>query len=953
MKNKYISISILKFLLFLGVQDVYAQNTIGQPAKVSITSPSNASLSSYSDVPVNESTGIPNIDIPLLSVPMSDHTINLPIGLSYNLKNFDNPDRISDVGFGWSFLGTSAIYKKIVSVLDECYDSQSQSPNPYVASDDIYYYNLPGLSGRFMFKREPNTNTVNLVNLSPNNVKIEYVRESNTGLIFRADQFTITTDDGYKYYFLQEDLNQYFECSSVTIPVFKSAYYLTKIVNPLGAEIATLDYSKRTKNSSNGTLIYQNSKIKSIKTPKGEVTFDFAYDENLEKTVNDPYTLNKVTLKNPAGEVLYSYSINSGITSRPYDPVLKRKRILNSVIKNDKNNNKIEQTSFTYKNTIGELDHELDGPLENVNIPTGGKIQYNYEGNEKFFDYNDPGYLNYQDIYGFDPVIQVKETIYTSPMNTQTTTVYNFTIPGDVSVAKNHEIRIDIDDYDFPIPEPLNPDDPFFPNNPNPKNPSLKFVLKKGTQQVLNKSFTNIAHDTFQFFNSPGNYTLEVTSIDQAKGIGSFSIIGRKFLPGPFRNSRPAEGRRISNIKYYKNTTAASPERTINYAYDSFTQNNSSSGYEFNNEKDGADDRTQSYVLYKNVKVWESGKGFTKKTFKNPDDYPKFQNGGTQLEPTYFWPYYNVTKTGLPFKEEIYNEQNNLIVSREMAYDFGYYSDTEYDLGIDVSRHTGKPSYITTTRQKEKLLYSGGKVLENESETRINALNFKPAYTKSVIDGDLKEKWITYPINLSGYSHLENAYMTGMPVITEEKANGKLLAKSLTLFNNGSLLPTSVLGTNIATGGTKESLKMDVYDNKGNLLQISNSVGTATAMIYGYNQTLLIAKVEGATYNQVVSQATDIINASNNDNLNSASEPALITALDNFRKNPALANYQITTYTYDPLVGVTSTTQPSGLREVYEYDNAGRLKTVKRMEKDTNGAAVLKTVQQYQYNYKQ
>ncbi|MFP3675303.1 hypothetical protein SB724_21030, partial [Bacillus sp. SIMBA_031] len=83
----------------------------------------------------------------------------------------------------------------------------------------------------------------------------------------------------------------------------------------------------------------------------------------------------------------------------------------------------------------------------------------------------------------------------------------------------------------------------------------------------------------------------------------------------------------------------------------------------------------------------------------------------------------------------------------------------------------------------------------------------------------------------------------------EEKENGKLLSRSKVLFNNGSLLPTSILTTNIVDESTKESVNMNLYDNKDNLLQFSNVSGVPTAMIYGYNQSSLIAKIEGATYN--------------------------------------------------------------------------------------------------------
>jgi len=101
--------------------------------------------------------------------------------------------------------------------------------------------------------------------------------------------------------------------------------------------------------------------------------------------------------------------------------------------------------------------------------------------------------------------------------------------------------------------------------------------------------------------------------------------------------------------------------------------------------------------------------------------------------------------------------------------------------------------------------------------------------------------------------------------------------------------------------------------------------------VWGYNGTQPIAKVEGATYSQVSGLAGTIINASDADASDPTMEGALITALDGFRT--ALPGYQVTTYSYDPLIGVTSITPPNGLREVYVYDTANRLKEVR----DVNG----------------
>ncbi|UCA59041.1 hypothetical protein KB553_07840 [Chryseobacterium rhizoplanae] len=935
---------IIVMLALLSASIHYSQIGIGNdPGPRGIASPAMASIAKYSDMPVSLASGTPEIGIPLLTIPLADKGINYPLSLSYNLENLSKSKTTGDVGAGWTFFGTGVIFKKIIDGLDECFDRPDLEGHVNNNFDDLYYYNFPGGSGRFRIKRDVVSNTFSLINLTPDHLKIEYTRDNTNLATFKADGFTITSDDGYKYLFNEFDYGRHRCRAYINDPLFsyKPAYFLTKIISPLGIEVATMEYDKKYDEYNN-----KYCKLKSITSPNGVVQLNYVYDEALKTTVNDPYSLQGITLKNLAGETIYSYELNYTINNWP-DKVEDRKRSLNYVRKKDKSGQKIEQTTFIYN---------ASGGLNKIIFPTGGTTEYTYENNEKFINYNDPVYLESLDRYGFDERFQYEYSRYATPFNTEQSLTHNFTISGDAAKDRKYKLFLRVEEYIHPPSEdgPGIPGDPNFPSFPIPVKNDITFKLKRNN--VLIKSVTvnhqDYAGKEYEFTNYPGNYTMEIIPTGGAKGSGSFSILDRAFKPGPYRNAAPANGSRIKNIKFYKNSTAITPERTINYDYESFDLPNSTSGYEFYNEADKWDVINQKSIVYKNVKVFETGKGYTKNRFYTADDFPKYITGGSQYDPTYFWPYYRITKPGLPFKKEIYNEQNILLASEETNYELDYYSTDEYALASADNKISSRPAYVKKTSNKSTVYYPNGKKMETSSETQFDGTSFKPVYSKSEADGDVMEKFMTYPVNLPEYSHLEAAYMTGSPVIVEGKQNGKTISKAITKFTVPSLLPTSMTTVN-ALGESREDMKMEVYDSQGNLIQYRGLSGVPVTLIYGYNKTQVIAKIEGATLAQVSPYTADIIAASNTDQTTTNAEPSLIQALDLFRKNPALASYPITTYTYDPLIGLTSMTSPAGMKALYEYDSAGRLKTTERIDLDASGAEVPRKISEYQYNYKQ
>ncbi len=130
---------------------------------------------------------------------------------------------------------------------------------------------------------------------------------------------------------------------------------------------------------------------------------------------------------------------------------------------------------------------------------------------------------------------------------------------------------------------------------------------------------------------------------------------------------------------------------------------------------------------------------------------------------------------------------------------------------------------------------------------------------------------------------------------------------------------------------------LDIYDKYGNVVQTTSHDNIKTVYIWGYNGRYPIAVVENADLNMI----------KRIDGLDNIESDPLQAGLNNeqellLRK---MSDAHVTTYTYKPLIGITSVTDPSGRRKNYDYDSFGRLATVK--DEDGN------ILENYDYRYKE
>ncbi|QTE21151.1 RHS repeat domain-containing protein [Polaribacter cellanae] len=287
------------------------------------------------------------------------------------------------------------------------------------------------------------------------------------------------------------------------------------------------------------------------------------------------------------------------------------------------------------------------------------------------------------------------------------------------------------------------------------------------------------------------------------------------------------------------------------------------------------------------------------------------------------------------FPKTLYNytasESNSVVETKE--YSYGIYPSL--------------PKEIITTNSMREMLKT--KIYYPDDITNLNSLgNNNLSNSEFAAIKKLQKKSITSPLAQNRIAE---------PIQTERYKNNILLSTQQTIYSefNELVLPKKIQSSK-GSGLLEDRIIYHDYDDKGNPIEVSKKDGTHIIYIWGYNKTQPIAKIENLTSSELTSVISSlsasyntlekIQEISNLDNTQgtTTSENNLRTALTALRNALTNTNVQVTTFTYDPLIGVTSVTDPRGRVVYYEYDSFNRLKQVK----DHDGNILNKN----EYNYK-
>ncbi|MBR4192484.1 MAG: hypothetical protein IKQ86_07480 [Prevotella sp.] len=311
---------------------------------------------------------------------------------------------------------------------------------------------------------------------------------------------------------------------------------------------------------------------------------------------------------------------------------------------------------------------------------------------------------------------------------------------------------------------------------------------------------------------------------------------------------------------------------------------------------------------------------------------------------------YSYTKKDFP-NDKIQGCQFNI---REFAdydpyYLFGSYTSSPFEL---------IPSVV------QQHVYSHSEYDSNNNKRTVNKKyqyddtnsNLLTSMTTDNSDQSVTERYY-YPKDMANSQPYNKMLAKNIisPVVMVESTGSTYLCQKIdygafTNKNGEEFYKPSSISKKYTSSGQYENVMKYNYDKNCNVTQITEK-GITSVYIWSYNGQYPIACISNCTYEQL----TSIISRDELDEICNAKEPTSshwtkIKEIGNLIMHGKTAS--ITTYTYKPLIGVTSIADANGLTangvtKKYEYDGAGRL--IGEYLVMPNGSSYL--IKKYKYNY--
>lgn len=952
----------------LQLLDIMSMSSISGLSKIIPPSPEVENFVNYVNNPVNVKTGSCNFDVPLYEVSCGDLT--LPISLNYFSNGRKTYEMNGPVGLGWQLNTGGMISRTVYGYRD---DDVYNYPNPmpdvenltnqnnwdflagisqsvnnsnvyYDTQYDIFSYNFGGSSGNFILK---DVNNVKVPEVIPNRkLKIDVHKVTTPTPMF--DYLEITDENGVFYRFGKSIVSGSSNRENTGNNI--SAWFISEIISASKRDTIHFKYT------TSGCTRYNYSQLITVRdqhnfmgpgTPSPSIA-DISTNEVTNQLDYSTTRIEQIIYRN--GKILFEKGTNSNLLSKmtiyTNNEIIKiiefDKSILDSPtglytfsISPDKSNYKLNKVIFKDKNNVAVNQYQF----EYFPSPT-----FNVRHNDWWGYYNGAS----QNPYYLIPQFTIP---YETPMQPPGTTII-----GHAEAIRNANPNINttygILNSQFGILKsvtyPTGGKIEFFYEANQYKSPLTGLVSACGGVRInktVHSENGNAAKTrTFKYGTNENGYG--ITSYEPGIGLIGYQQpnISPYTVNGPWtgcvaEGSTPMEYLRI---RYYSSDILPQYK-----------------GY------------FDMPVMYPEITLYEG----TTADNQGKTIY-KYETAGRylgNLVPVYDSPYFSLDYSIVnkhekmidlwrndELTEKIVYDNNNKKVNRE-KYIYTSYNKEEIT-GIRSERlytmpfiefenciaSYGRPVYIFD----DFTVSSGVKHLTTKTEVTYSgtsdSLVVNTDYTynqqylisnniKTTSTGTLKTYYYypsdygTYFSNLTGSRNI-----LGLPIDVRTYNGTRLISGEQTKYNDygqpidlynfeSSASDIAFSSTNPFTFTHKQTVTYDATYKKPTKVNLDNDV--YTHYIWGYNKQYPVAKI--------VTPLSTAISVSVNDN--SLSKSDVLTSIKNdvtYLKGLLTTylnnvNYQVTIYTYKPLVGMTSHTDPTGITTFYQYDSFGRHEFVK------------------------
>lgn len=961
-----------------------------------IVSPEIATLGSYGSFSSSLYTGHIDISVPLYTIDFEGK--NIPIYIQYDASGFLPNKESGMVGQNWNLSSGGVITRKVNGVPDEYYDipqggtmqvnafkngywyginriGQSKSgdiiknltyinfsnPNyvdlPYEHTPDIFSFNFCGYTGRFVIGNDGKVKVISNghyeIDLSGLSFQTTNISSAGMAAMVKSSKIIIVADDGFKYTFggeincLEINLDKDFADENTQLPNgtgIISAWHLTKIESPSGKAIEfnyqTQDFKEVFKTaltlkdaSIDRTYFHKVYYMSDIRTLSPVIVNSPVPIEAKKIAFIKPAYLSAI--KMPSGKVSFKYSEKARdrhfygedrITYWKTNNRICNTMRLDSILVENSKNDSIRKIRFNYQyykaiNTTSCYRMFLNGlkindqvysfkynDVENLPKPLINKIDkwgyYNNATRSAFELYLVRGSDNLPTIdlsnRDTDPQQAVKGMIHEIVYPTGGYTRFTFESHDYSNVVK------------FPSTQSIEPS-----------------VVK--TAKNMYAGGTRIK----QVLHYPENKAINYEYITDTDKMSSGIICDNKVFH--IYNSRLANGQIYELIQLFSFDLAESltlrMDPYITYSHVIERINNNSGGfsrYQYTSHLSDPD----IYTLSSNTVVISLA------------DQRLTGNFLSQMQ-KFITPSSNEISRGKLKYRHDYDSNLNMVAQEEYEYkrpDLSFATYT-YDVPVKFADKSGLfhsyaffhyPTYMTKKTRTQQGVYT----IETFDYDEYKRL--KTSSISNSVNGT-KTKTYAYPTTEKA---LVDKKMISTVIQVNDTHNGNPVGVVKTVYPSTTIYPGSTQWSATSASTIRTEVTYDKYDANGNILQYTGLDGIPVSCVWSYNNEYVVAEFKNMPY----SEAFAIMNLHLGIDITKQNNLTEDIA-KKLRTLPVSSSIpdkvQVTTYTYKPLVGMTSTTAPNGITTYYNYDSFGRLQEIYILENN-----IKKLIKEYQYNYK-